>query len=309
MRRLVLATVVLFPCTALADVRPSGDARFGLRYDSGAAVTTRIEKRFTLNFDGTTRTDGGVTLGGRVRIRSEANAASGLSGARVFARFGGLTVGAGNFDGAIEKMPGILADGIGLTGLGKHGVIFNVAETAERDRHADWDTFSSTGNGAEGIELIGAVGDASFHVSYSSNGLRGLAGPRYRLAAHGAYNFGAVTLAIGGQSSDLDSEQKLGATLAGRFSGTDVAIGYAVNGGGTARRIDKVALTVGRGFGPWRLDGYVAHQGFSDAVVTTPTTWGLGGAYALGGGASIRGGVEGTTVGTVRADIGVTFNF
>lgn len=305
----MLASALLLPSAAVAEIRFSGDARLGILHDSAAAAATRIEKRFTLNLDGQTATEAGVVLGARVRLRSEAGAGGALSGGRVFARAGGVTVAAGNIDGAIEKMPGIYVDGIGLTGLGKHGIIFNVAETAERDRHGLWDSFSSTGNGAEGIEASGTVGPVAFHVSYSADGLRGVVGPRERLAAHLAVKAGQFTLALGGQSSNADAEDLLGATVTGRFGAFDVGVGYGLNGGGAVPQIGKVALTLGVNAGAWRFDGYVANQSLSNAVVTAPTTWGIAAGYDLGGSARIVGGVEGTTRGTIRADLGATFRF
>ncbi|MFN6978013.1 MAG: porin, partial [Gemmobacter sp.] len=94
---------------AAAEVKFGGDARMGLQYNSAGwtganTPTVRLEKRFTLNIDGSTTTDGGVTLAARARIRSDENAGAAVSGARVSASFAGLTVTAGNIDSPIEQM-------------------------------------------------------------------------------------------------------------------------------------------------------------------------------------------------------------
>ena len=266
MKKVLYATtaLVLTAGVAAAEVRFSGDARMGLNYNSGGTAvagghTVRLEKRFTLNIDGRIETDGGVTLGARLRIRSdEVNAgntagppgvATGLSGARVFASFAGLTVAAGNILGAIESMPNLYAPSVGLTGLGWHGIVTNVSAATEGDRHWAWDSFASRADGAEGIEVIYSMGAFALHASYSSDGLRNQLGTGQRTAVHGAYTFGGWTFAVGYQDAtihlapDIDSvnaDDKLVATVGGTVGNFNVALGYASNGAG-ANRIDKFA--------------------------------------------------------------------
>lgn len=323
---------VLFASTALAlsagvaaaDVRLSGDARMGLQYNSANVVTTTIEKRFTLNIDGSTTTDGGVTLGARLRIRSDENTGSNTNGARVFARFGGLTVAAGNILGAIESMPNLYGPvtPLQMTGNGFHSMITNIDRGAGKGgvigrQYFGWDAYSSRGNAGtasgDGIEVIYTMGDFTFHVSYSADSLGGVAGGgNVRTAAYGAYKFSGWTLAIGIQDSNVlpnDAEDILAATLSGKVGNFDVGLGYAQTGAG-ANKVDKVALNVGvtlaNGLG---LVAHVANQNHSDAVVTNPTTFGIGARYGLGGGAFISGGIQTTERGATRGDIGLSFSF
>jgi outer membrane protein OmpU len=299
----------------------------GLQYNSAGAGSTTLEKRFTFNIDGKTTTDGGVTLGARVRLRSDENGralatptggtyrmGTVVAGARVYASYGGLTVAAGNILGAIESMPGLYAPSVGLTGLSWGGLVTNV--TGLGHAFFDWDAYSSSGNGAEGIEMIYSMSGFTLHASHSSNGLRGgVANPvgligTNATAVYGSYAWNGWTFALGYQGTDAPAniENKIVATIGGKIGDFSVGLGYAQNGSG-ANKIDKFALNGAATFGATTVNAYVANQNYNGVGVTNPTTYGLGVAYALGGGARLVGGVESTTVGTTRADLGVAFNF
>ncbi|MFN3936052.1 MAG: porin [Gemmobacter sp.] len=331
MKKVLLATtaVALSAGVAAAEVKLSGDARFGLMYNSdptvgdfnfvstGQTSKTRLEKRATINIDGSTVSDGGVTFGTRIRLRSEersANAA-GLggrtiaAGARVFARAGGLEVGAGNINGAIEFMPGVYAPSVGLTGLSWGGLVTNVdrggAFTANQ---FDWDAFSSGGGGAEGIEAIYTMGDFRAHVSYSSARLNGAVGNAKRLAAVGSYNWQGWTVALGIQDSNLDPEDKIVLTVGGKIGDFGVGFGAARNGKGVSR-VNKYAVNASYTMGATTVSGYISNQNVLPVVGGSKSQYGIGASYNLGGGARIVGGIERTTRKTTRADLGVTFNF
>jgi outer membrane protein OmpU len=368
MKKVLLATTALALSAgmAAAEVKFSGDARMGLNYNSGGSAvpngnTVRLEKRFTLNIDGSTTTDGGVTLGARVRIRSDeadggnkaplrslkeiidasplsaaekdflnglnlsdrfaSPVTTGVSGARVFASFAGLTVAAGNINGAWESMPNLYAPSVGLTGLGWHGLISNVSAATEGDRHFDWDSFSSRGNGAEGVEVIYTMGDFTAHVSHSSFGLRNVIGDGQRTAIHAAYTVSGWTFAAGYQDSTINGavgdarniEDKWGITVGGKIGNFGVSAGYAQNGTGV-NQINKFALSGNVNFDAWTFTAYFAQQDRTPTVAIpgfTPKreTFGIGAIYSLGGGASLQAGLESTTHGTVRGDLGVSFRF
>jgi outer membrane protein OmpU len=318
MKKFLIATTALVAMAgaSAAEVKLGGDARFGLRYNGGAAVKTQLEKRMTVNIDGSTTADNGVTFGARVRIRSDENVGTAVSGARVFARAGGLTVAAGNILGAIESMPNLYGPSVGLTGLGWQGLVTNVNGLGTRGvadgGHFDWDSFSSRGNGAEGIEVIYSMGDFTGHISYSSNGLRGVAptsGGR-RIAAYGAYTFSGWTVALGIQDSNVapaGQEDKVVLTASGKIGDFGVGFGAAQNGKG-ANKINKFAINGSYTMGATTISGYVAQQGAAAGVLSR-ATYGLGASYDMGGGASLVGGIERTTAKTTRADIGVSFRF
>jgi outer membrane protein OmpU len=312
MKKVLLATsaLVLTAGVAAAETSFSGDARMGLQYNSAgfanANNTVRLEKRFSFNIDGKTTTDGGVTLGARVRLRSDENAATLAAGARVYATYGGLTVAAGNILGAIESMPNLYSPSVGLTGLSWGGLVTNVSGLGHG--FFDWDAYSSNGNGAEGVEVIYTMSGFTLHASHSSDGLRGVAGNAQRTAIHGAYTWNGWTFALAYQDSTAaaDIEDKIVATIGGKIGDFSVGLGYGSNGSG-ANKIDKFALNGSATFGATTVNAYVANQNFSG--VTNPTTYGLGVSYALGGGARIVGGIESTSGGATRGDLGVAFNF
>jgi outer membrane protein OmpU len=334
MKKFLIASTALVAMAgaAAAEVKIGGDARFGLQYDSGvpaANTKTRLEKRMTVNIDGSTTADNGVTFGARVRIRSDENGASLVSGARVFARAGGLTVAAGNILGAIESMPGLYAPSVGLTGLGWGGLVANVDNGAAAngafeaaatmgsgtggDRYFDWDAFSSRGNGAEGIEVIYSMGDFTGHLSYSSNGLRGVApaSSGRRVAAYGAYKFSGWTVALGIQDSNVvagGAEDKVILTVGGKIGDFGVGFGAAQNGKG-ANKINKFAINGSYTMGATTISGYVASQSVLPVPTGSKTSYGIGASYAMGGGASLVGGIARTTRKDTRADIGVSFSF
>jgi len=70
MKKVLFATTALVATAgmAAADVKIGGSARFGLTYND-ATSTTAVEKRMTINLDGSTSTDSGLELGGRIRLQ------------------------------------------------------------------------------------------------------------------------------------------------------------------------------------------------------------------------------------------------
>lgn len=323
MKKVLLASsaLALSAGVAAAEVKFSGDARMGLQYNSAAAVTTTIEKRFTLNIDGSTTTDGGVTLGARVRLRSDENTGSNTNGARVFASYAGLTVAAGNILGAIESMPNLYGPvtPLQMTGNGFHSMVTNVDRGAAGLDYFSWDAYSSRGNAGtasgDGIELLYSNGPIALHMSYSADSLGGVGGGgNVRTAIYGAYTFSGWTFAIGYQDSNRNtfgpnSEDKLVGTISGKVGMFDLGLGYAQNGTG-ANQINKVALNAGVDLANGlRLTAHVANQSTSGGPVTNPTTFGIGARYGLGGGAFLSGGIQTTERGATRGDIGVSFNF
>ena len=332
MKKFLIAStaLVMTAGAAAAEVKIGGDARFGLQYDSGvpaANTKTRLEKRMTVNIDGSTTADNGVTFGARVRIRSDENAGTAVAGARVFARAGGLTVAAGNIDGAIESMNGIYAPSVGLTGLGWGGLVTNVdngvaangafeaagtmGSGAGGDRYFDWDATSSRGNGAEGIEVIYTMGDFKGHLSYSADSLRGIAGgANRRVAAYGQYSFSGWIVALGIQDSTAAAgvEDKVVLTATGKIGDFGIGFGAAQNGKG-ANKINKFALNGSYTMGATTISGYIANQSVLPVATGSKTSYGIGASYDMGGGARLVGGIARTTRKDTRADVGVSFSF
>ncbi|MGN0932206.1 porin, partial [Falsigemmobacter intermedius] len=333
MKKFLIAStaLTLSAGVAAADVTFSGDARFGVNYNSAPDVAdtnwtarngdnnakTQLEKRYTLNIDASTTADNGVTFGVRQRIRGEEGGTAGprtsaLNGTRLFARYQGFEVAVGNVLGAIETMPGMYSRGVSLTGLSWGGVVTKV------DRGAlnvmDWDSYSSGGAGAEGIEVLYSAGDFKGHISYSSDSFNNGAynddnGTAERLAAYGSYNYNGWTMALGMNKSDSirdDLEDAIIASVDGKIQ--DFGIGFAAARlGKGADKMNKFVLNGSYTMGATTIGAYVSHQselptaarvGGTDAAPVlndrgvSKTAYGLGASYNLGGGASLVGGVE-----------------
>ncbi|HHS94686.1 MAG TPA: porin, partial [Rhodobacterales bacterium] len=69
MKKILLATSILVGTDGVvaADVSIFGGARFGV---GGSGGVWALTNRFTLKFDGSGETDGGLSYGGRVRLRA-----------------------------------------------------------------------------------------------------------------------------------------------------------------------------------------------------------------------------------------------
>ena len=270
--------------TALANESAAKDA---------TSSTTVIEKRMTVTMSGSKETDSGLTFGASMNLRANEGSAAVTSGAVVsLTTTGGVSVSVGNIAGALESMPGMYDASAGLTGLGWGGVLGNT----DANGYWGWDAYSSSGNGAEGVEVTFASGSFSGHVSYTSTDLGSAAN---RTAAYGSYAMGDWTVAVGGQyDADDAANDKTVVTVGGKVGEFGVGIGYADNAGET-----KLALNGSASFGATSVSAYIATEESADN-----SAMGLGISHDLGG-ASIAGGVAKTTSGQTRADMGVKFSF
>lgn len=346
MKKLLLASaaIALTAGAASAQVTLSGDARFGVHYNSsldardfdnnfrettGDASKLRIEKRMRVNIDARTETDTGIAFGGRIRILNEeynhgnGGGSSTAAQARLYAQSGGLTIAVGNVLGAIEVMPGVYAASVGMTGLSWAGLIAHVDRGfgTVRDNYFGWDAYSSGGtNRGDGVEIIYAAGDFAFHLSHTSGDLDGTTVDpttpgsdkrESRTAAWASYNWTGWTFALGvqdGAAAD-DRDDMILLTAGGNIGDFGVGVGLARHGSG-ANKVNKVSLNGSYDFGATTVSGYVSYQDedFSGAV-DSKTAYGIGASYNLGGGARLIGGIERTTRKNTRADFGVAFNF
>jgi outer membrane protein OmpU len=294
MKKVLFATTALVATAsvAAADVSFSGYGRFGVLYNdaldaAGDEIGTNVTSRLRLQIDVSAESDAGVTFGARTRFQtSEGSAGTGMNGVRFFARSGGLEVGVGNIFGALEFMPGMYPIDLGLTGLGYDytAYAFNA------------DAYSSGGNGASGsngVEVMYSAGDFSAHVSASDTS--------DRIAAHVAYTWSGWTFALGAQDSDNAADTEFAASVGGSFGIADVTLAYADNG----TQGDHIVLTGRFDVGAaTNVEVYVA-----DADKWTETSYGIDFNHDMGGGTSLRGGVASLGNDTMRADMGVRFNF
>lgn len=338
MKKVLFATTALIATASMAaaDVKISGYGRFGLDYNDGndriaanvgpggtaGVSSTTITSRLRLQFDMSTETDGGVTLGARFRAQAESrdNTPGGavFNGARFYASVGGFTLGVGNIIGAIEGMPGLYLEtrtaGTGIDGAGFYSLVTNV-----NNEFFNWDAYSSAGTGANGVEVMYSSGGFSGHLSYSTrNGATAV----NRAAINVAYTFGDWTAALGVQDTDIAWGDKTVFTISGNLGQFGVRLAYADNEGidkfgiygnmdiGTASNIlvwatseDAVsAADVAAGRGDNR-DGVAGSNG------NEGTSYGIHYSYDLGGGASFEAGAREASNDNTTVQAGVYFSF
>jgi outer membrane protein OmpU len=329
MKKVLFATTALIATASMAaaEVRISGYGRFGLDYNDSndravnGRSSTSITSRLRLQFDVSTETDGGVTLGARTRAQIESRdnvpGTGTFNGARFYATVGGFTLGVGNIIGAIEGMPGMYLEtrtaGIGIDGAGFHSHVGNV-----NGEFFNWDAYSSAGAGANGMEILYSAGAFAAHLSYSTDN-----GPTAvdRIAANVSYTFGDWTAAIGVQDSDIAFEDKTVVSLSGQLGAFGVRVAYADNDG-----IDKFGLYGNMDIGS--ASNIVLFVTSEDAVSAAQVAAGrndnrdIGGldrgegesfgihySYDLGGGASFEAGAVSTSTDNTTVQAGVYFSF
>jgi outer membrane protein OmpU len=185
MKKVLFATTALIATAgmAAAEVKVSGYGRFGLDWNEANDVagnndnvsSTNITSRFRLQFDASTETDGGVTVGGRIRAQAEnrdgSQGAASWSSPQFHVAYGGLRVNVGNIWGAIDSAPGLYLNttsvGTGIDGMGFNSLAI---------KGAGFDTFTSAGTGRGGVEAIYSAGGFTGHLSYSKQNFDDLDG-------------------------------------------------------------------------------------------------------------------------------------
>ena len=359
MKKILFATTALVATAgvAAADITVGGNARFGVGYSSGAenglagtggypsngndrAVNGRsktdIISRFRLQFDATSETDGGVTIGGRVRAEADNNIYGGQVAAanaafrsnaevmqwstpRLFATYGGFTLGVGNINGALESVPGLyLETRSGGTGLDGSQYVANVANV--NNNYFNWDYYDSDGNvSSNGVEAIYNLGGFGTHLSYSvSNG----AVAQDVVALNASYKYNNFTVAAAVQRSDFAWADKEVLTIKGDFGMFGARLAYANNEG-----IDKIMLAGSYDLGAaTTLVGWVAKEdavsaadvargrndnrdGIVGSNAQEGTSFGIHLAHDLGGGVSLETGYQRGSNKNDQFQAGVAFSF
>ncbi|MGI3169581.1 porin [Pseudooceanicola sp. C21-150M6] len=306
MKKILFATTALVATAgvAAAEVTFSGYGRFGLAYQenrvhNGFSEETYITSRLRLQIDATAESDNGVSFGARARIQQNGTdgatattmaspAGTGINAVRFWASAGGLELGVGNIYGALESMPGQYDIDLGLTGGSYAYTVYD----------GNGDFYSSGGNGAanrNGIELLYSAGPFSAHISYSN-----AVGPMgERLAAYLAYEYSGFTFAVAGQDSDNAGDTEWSATIGGDLGPVAATLAYADNGTNGERWALMGTYTV--------MDGLNLQAYYADDSIQGDA-YGVDFNYSLGGGVSLRGGIE-EVFGTTQGDLGVRFDF
>ena len=304
MKNLLIATTALVATAgvAVADVKVSGYARFGAVYDDSIAVGDEVNtaSRLRLQFDATTETDGGLTLGVRQRFQTEENAANaGGNQARFFASAGGLTIAMGNILGVIEAAPNLYlptkSAGMGLEG---NGFASLAANTYANGGAFGWTAYQSAGatSAQDGVEVLYSMNGIGLHAHSTDTS--------YGLGAN--YKFADYTVAVAYEEWNegaRDGDSILFASIGGKFGAFDAALSYADTEYGGVDS-EKVSLR-----GGYTVNDALYVYGFVADEDTVDTAYGLGASYGLGGGASVEGGWTSNQNGDNIVSAGIFFSF
>jgi len=309
MKKVLLATSALIATAGMAsaDINLSGGARLGLVYNNGVAATNdkiRFEKRFTINVDGSGETDGGLSFGGRIRLRSdEGDASGGISSANVYLGNDTWRVTVGNTDGAMLNRVGYFQGSVGLTGLGYRNVSFNIGTSS-------WGlaSFSSRGNAGSIVRLDFNVGDFGVSLSTDNRGAYVLKTAAHEDSIAVAYNFGDWKVAAGYADEGVADIWSLSAV--GSIGDFGVGLGYSDR----STVGSKVTLEGSYNFGSTSVTAFVAKTSEDTlgsagiGAAGSETEYGIGFTHSLGG-ATLAGGIVRDYTKNTQADFGVRFKF
>lgn len=335
------AALVLTAGYAAAEVTVTGDARMGVLegYDfidegdnddlldnidtDDIGFTSRIRIRFAASGE----TDGGLTFGGSVRVdHYDANGGNAVDGdaGSVFVSGGFGKLSMGDVDGAAEQAVGDVS-GVGLTGLGDFNEFGYLSDADSGVRPAatyEYSTgalsFYASADNPSGT--IGGVSDDPDDFSM------------YALGAK--YTMNTYTFAIGyetGEIGDADPEQIIAGVTAGFGDFTVKAIygsfDDALFGRDFGESLGDFAIPAGDG-DQWGISlDYVMNATTLTAFYRTVDAddimidadgdviefsgdydaYGIGAAYDLGGGASLKGGI--VNVDPDNADSDTSYDF
>lgn len=308
MKKVLFATTALIATggMAAADVTLSGSGRFGIVYNDNAALTasTKVEKRMTINIDGSGSTDGGLEFGGRIRLRSDENNSTAASAANVFMGNDMFRITVGNTDGALLNRVGYYQGTVGLTGLQWANVSFNIGTNTFY-----LNSFSSRGGGtADVVRLDFNVG--GFGVSLSTDSTGDHTSGTSEDAVAVSYNFGDWTAAAGfAKDANGVGVDAMSASINGSIGDFGVGLGYT----DLDTIGNKVTLSGAYSFGDTSVTAFVASTS-EDTVGSAglaagqdDMSYGIGFTHSLGG-AVLAGGVS-SNYGATMADLGVRFSF
>ncbi|GGA19657.1 porin [Neptunicoccus cionae] len=316
MKKVLLATtaIVASASAAAADVTLSGSGRFGIVYDSSRDAAgqskTKIERRMTVNIDGTGATDTGLEFGGRIRLRSDEGDTSGAVGsANIWMGNDMFRITVGNTDGALVNRIAYFDGTVGLTGLHDADNSFNIGTFQSL-----LNTYSSRGNAGDVVRLDYNVGGFGLSVSTDSTGDHLSNGSEDAIAA--SYNFGDWTVAAGYAKNANNATTAAGELDMWSLSAGGQIADFAVNVNYSDLENvgSKAVLSGSYAFDATTVTAFVAHtdeDSFGSAGIGATgdeTEYGIGFTHSLGG-AVLAGGISRDYTEETMADLGVRFAF
>ncbi|EEW26638.1 porin [Rhodobacter ferrooxidans] len=307
MKKILLATTLLVATSSIAaaeGLAVTGSVDFGLDYTDGAPAgfdnTTTIMETY-LTFTGSGETDGGLSFGMEAVLAQYDTLAPDYvdDGTTVYisGAFGKLTFG----DVAEADEVATLSD-LGVTGIG----LDNVAEALSGD---------STGYGTKNaishdVNYSYATGGLSFAVSARVGEATPLA--KNDSAAVGVkYTFGDYYVGVGYNDTDLEiaSSAADGATTSGYIGGTIGPVGVKAMYSSFDPELAGAPKAEAWGItADYKMDALTLTAAVADNDFSTDTSYGIGAAYDLGGGAVVKGAV-GSIDNVTRAQVGMSLSF
>ena len=282
MKKVLLAStaLVLSAGIAAAEVSVGGDGRMGVIDDFGAADVA-FTSRIRISFSASGETDAGLAFGGSIRVDNggentdsdldgSLDAGGGVNGAAgsvfVEGSFGKLSMG--DVSGAAEAAVGDVS-GVGLTGLSDFNEMTYLSNGDRPD--ARWDYIT---------------GDLGLHVSADNPG-----GGGNGFGIGASYGFGMVTLSAGFESVD-DGTAVASVTNADHWVvGATAALGdatvKAIYGDSSDLDFTQAAVSLDYVFGATTATVFYRTN---DTAGVDVDGFGIGLAYDLGGGASLKAG-------------------
>ena len=255
-----------------AEVTVGGDGRMGVKSMNGGDL--EFSSRVRISFSASGETDGGLTFGGSIRADNASGGAGGTGGSvNIAGPFGTLAMG--DVDGAAKAAVGH-AGGVGYTGLGDLNEISYLS--GDDDPSALWSY---------------SMGELTLYASAENPG------PEGDQALSGAlgYNIGDVGVSIGVErDGDVDH------VAAGVSAGLGDASVKLVFGS----QDDQDQYGASASF----VTGSATFTAFTSSNTTGQDHFGIGAAFDLGGGASIKGGfADGDSLDDPSFDLGVSMSF
>lgn len=342
MKKFLLATtaLALSASVAAAEVKVTGDGRMGVVYDGeNANFNSRIRAIFTLSGE----TDGGLAFGGSFRADNAGASATGQNGVIFMSgAFGKLSLG--DVDGGAETAVGDVS-GIGYTSPSQFMAWRETEYLTASGQASDPDLLYTytTGGLTFALSMSDGTQDGNFGTGTSEEYSVGV-----------KYVFGDYTVGIGYESRKWDMLSANTGSPAGsrdredqwiiggsaKFGDAVVKAFYAQGSayesaattntgwdggkpilGTTLQDFDQYGVSLDYTFGATTVTGF--YRELSMDVTGDATYYGIGAAYNLGGGATLKGGImnverdAGAAIGPYGAsafddtvaDFGIIFTF
>ena len=284
MKKLLIASTALVASAgfAAADVAVTGGASMGVKYNSTAADTLTMHEEIDFNIVGSGTTDGGLTFGASMDIDGSQVDTDGnhVDDPEVYisGAFGTLTVGAVGNGGDVGGIADLGYDDIGVDDAAENGRNQGAFDVHFKSTFGDITVTASTST------LTANSGDYGIGLVYASGGYSVAVGTSRDNSAGATGSH----ITLGGTFGDIAAKATY--TQGQTTTGYGVELGYTMG---------ATALTF------VYSDNDAANQ---------EASYGVGFAYSLGGGATLKGAVgsidgAGANDRATVADLGVTMSF